>query len=75
MMGVNSIWFLRRHAKLRHWISFFVFDVLSLPFVAIFEVFRGRGRAVVAKALGIVHGLLGRRVDARALEAGGTFLW
>ncbi len=75
MMGVNSIWFLRRHAKPRHWISFFVFDVLSLPFVAVFEVFRGRGRAVLAKALGILHGLLGRRVDARALESGGTFLW
>ena len=75
MMGVNSIWFLRRHARLRHWISFLVFDVASLPFVALFEVGRGRGRAVLAKGLGILHGLRGRRVDARALEAGGTILW
>ncbi|MEO6710611.1 MAG: glycosyltransferase family 2 protein [Planctomycetota bacterium] len=75
MMGVNSIWFLREHAKPRHWISFFVFDVASLPFVGLLELSRGRGRAVLAKALGIFHGLRGRRVDARALEAGGTFLW
>ncbi len=75
MMGVNSIWFLREHAQPRHWISFFFFDVASLPFVGVFELFRGRGRAVLAKALGIAHGLLGRRVEARALESGGTFLW
>ncbi len=75
MMGVNSIWFLRRHAKPRHWVSFIVFDVASLPFIGLIELFRGRGRAVLAKALGIIHGLRGRRVDARALESGGTFLW
>lgn len=75
MMGVNSIWFLREHAAARHWISFLLFDVASWPFVALVELFRGRGRAALAKGLGIVHGFLGRRVDARALESGGTFLW
>lgn len=75
MMGVNSVWFLRRHGNAGHWIAFLVFDVATLPILLCVAALRGRARAVAAKGLGILHGLLGRRVDARALESGGTPLW
>lgn len=75
MMGLNSVWFLRRHGSARHWLSFLLFDVATLPFIGLRELARGRGRSVAAKALGILHGLLGRRVQARTLEPGGTQLW
>lgn len=75
MMGVNSIWFLRRHAGWRQWLSFWVFDVLSLPLVWLAGLPRGRGRAVCAKALGIVHGLIGRRVQPEQLRPGSSWLW
>jgi len=75
MMGVNSVWFLRRHGGWREWLSFVVFDVLSLPFVWLAGLPRGRGRAVCAKALGIAHGLAGRRVEPERLQRGSSWLW
>jgi len=75
MMGVNSIWFLRRHARAAQWLRFFVFDVLSLPFLWIAGLFRGRGKAVAAKALGILDGLRGKRVTAEAIREGAGWLW
>jgi len=75
MMGVNSIWFLRRWAGPLQWLQFFVFDVLTLPFVFLLEVSRGRGKAAVAKGLGILDGLRGRRIDADMLRAGWSRLW
>lgn len=75
MMGVNSIWFLRRHALPAQWARFVVYDVLSLPVLWIVGVFRGRGRAVLAKALGIVDGLRGKRVTAESIQEGGGWLW
>ena len=62
MMGVNTVWFLRRHGTPLRWASFLLFDVLSLPFVWLYRLPRGEGAAVVAKARGIRDGLLGRRV-------------
>ena len=75
MMGVNSIWFLRRHAKAGEWLRFFVFDVLSLPLLWLAGIFRGRGKAVAAKALGILDGLRGKRVTAEAIREGAGWLW
>lgn len=75
MMGVNTVWFLRRHGTPGRWLRFLVFDVLSLPPLWFREALRGRGAAVRAKALGTWHGLRGRRVSARVLEPGGTSLW
>ncbi len=62
MVGVNTVWFLRRHGTPSRWLRFLVFDVLSLPFVWCAGLFRGRARAVVAKGRGILDGLRGRRV-------------
>ncbi len=75
MMGVNTIWFLRRHGTPVRWLRFFVFDVLSLPGVWLLGLFRGRARGVLAKALGMWHGALGRRVTADALAPGACRLW
>ena len=75
MMGVNSIWFLRRHARAAQWLRFLAFDVLSLPFLWIAGLFRGRAKAVAAKGLGILDGLRGKRVTAEAIREGAGWLW
>ncbi len=70
MMGVNTVWFLRRHGTPARWLSFFVFDVLTLPLVLAYRATRGEGGAVLAKARGTWDGLRGKRVSPRAvLEA------
>ncbi len=66
MMAVNSVWFLRRHASLRGWAGFLLFDVLLLPAAVLVQALRGNGRAALAKARGILDGLRGRRVTAAA---------
>jgi len=75
MMGVNSVWFLRRWGRPRHWLAFLVFDVLSLPPLWLLGLLRGRARAVCAKGLGIWDGLRGRRVTAERVAAGASWLW
>jgi GT2 family glycosyltransferase len=74
MMAVNTVHFLRRHGTLARWLSFWVFEVASLPFVWFYRALRGEGAAVVAKARGTWDGLRGRQVSAerlRELSAGG----
>ena len=75
MMGVNSIWFMRRYARWQDWCKFLVFDVLSLPFVWLAGVFRGRGKAVLAKGCGIFDGLRGRRITGDVVQSGSGWLW
>lgn len=75
MMAVNSIWFLRRWAGPLQWCSFLLFDVLSLPLVWLVGLARGRGRAVCAKAMGLLDGLRGKRVRAEILSPGGRWPW
>lgn len=75
MMGVNSVWFLREWAGPREWARFVAFDVLSLPFALADAWFRGSSKPVLAKALGIWHGLRGRRVTAEVVRSGATWLW
>jgi GT2 family glycosyltransferase len=75
MMGVNSVWFLRRHARAWQWVRFALFDVLPLPILCLFGLFRGRAKPVLAKAAGILDGLRGRRVTAEAIQEGAGWLW
>ena len=75
MMAVNSVWFMRRYARWQDWCKFVLFDVLSLPFVWVGGVFRGRGKAVLAKACGILDGLRGRRITGQVVERGSGWLW
>lgn len=67
MMGVNTVWFLKRHGSPLRWLSFFVFDVLTLVPLTLLGLFDGRLPGVRAKALGTWDGLLGRRVTKERL--------
>jgi GT2 family glycosyltransferase len=75
MMGVNSIWFLKRHAHAAQWFRFIAYDVLSLPFLWLSGLFQGKSRSVLAKAVGIVDGLRGKRVTADSIREGAGWLW
>ncbi|NOT29830.1 MAG: glycosyltransferase family 2 protein [Planctomycetes bacterium] len=68
MMAVNTVRFLRRHGTPARWLSFWLHDVLSLPFVFLYRAQRGEGRAVLAKARGTWDGLRGRQVTAQRLH-------
>ena len=75
MMGLNSVWFLRAHGTPLHWVSFVLFDVLTLPLSLLFGLFVGEAKSALAKALGILAGLSGRRVTAERIETGAGPLW
>jgi GT2 family glycosyltransferase len=75
MMGVNSVWFLRRFGRPIHWARFVLFDVLTLPGVLVLELARGRGTAVLAKAKGIFDGLRGMHVHPGVVETRGGTMW
>ncbi len=75
MQGVNSVRFLRLHGRPTHWLRFVAFDVLTLPVALVLRGCRGEGAGVLAKAKGILDGLMGRRVTAGALEPGASWLW
>lgn len=69
MMGVNTVWFLRRHGSPARWLGFFIFDVATLLPVLVLGMFNGRLPGALAKARGTLDGLLGRRVTAARLAA------
>ncbi|MAF64697.1 MAG: hypothetical protein CMJ84_03425 [Planctomycetes bacterium] len=75
MNAVNSVAFLRRHGRAVHWLRFLFFDVASLPVLWAIGIFRGRGKAVLAKAWGVCDGLRGRRVTAERVRDGASWLW
>jgi GT2 family glycosyltransferase len=75
MNAVNSVAFLRRHGRAVHWLRFWFFDVASLPLVWAIAVFRGRGKAVLAKGWGLLDGLRGRTVTAARVQDGACWLW
>lgn len=68
LMARGAIPFLRRHGTAQRWLAWLVMDVLALPLAWLVALPRGEGRAVFAKALGTLDGLLGRSFDPRALE-------
>jgi hypothetical protein len=69
MMAVNTVWFLRKHGSAARWVSFFLFDVCTLPAVWLVHTLRGEGDAALAKARGTWDGLRGRRVSPEILDA------
>ncbi|HPF13020.1 MAG: glycosyltransferase family 2 protein [Planctomycetes bacterium] len=75
MMALNTVRILRRRGSLLAWVRFLVLDVLLWPVLLVVASLRGHGRAALGKGLGIVHGLLGKRVTARVVEPGGSILW
>ena len=68
MMGVNTIWFLRRHGTPARWASFLLFDVATLPFAWLLRAVQGQAAGVRAKAIGTLDGLRGRRVSEAAIR-------
>jgi GT2 family glycosyltransferase len=68
MMGVNTVWFLRRHGSVRGWAGFLIFDVATLLPLLVLGIFDGRLPGVVAKGRGTWDGLLGRRVTRERLS-------
>jgi GT2 family glycosyltransferase len=67
-LGVNAVVFMKKHALWYQWAKWFVFAVLSLPFVYVVRVFQGKGKSVLAKALGIWDGFHGVRVSAETFQ-------
>jgi len=68
MMAVNTVHFLRRHGTPGRWLSFWLFDVATLPLVWLYRALRGEGRAVRAKARGTWDGLRGVQITAERLR-------
>ena len=73
--GLGSWRYLRAHGTPARWVSFWLCDVLPLPLALLAGLPRGRATAVLAKGLGLVHGLRGRAASAATREPGGTPLW
>lgn len=64
LQALHTVRFLREWGSLKNWVAFLLFDLACLPFVCLLEGFRGKGRAALAKAMGIWDGFRGRRVKA-----------
>jgi GT2 family glycosyltransferase len=63
LIGYNSVQFMKRYAGFGAWLKFSVFAIASLPLVYLVRTFQKRGRAVIAKGLGMWDGLRGKRRD------------
>ncbi len=64
MTAVNSVHFLRKHGSWSGWAALFFYDVLLWPLVYLRGLPSGRGRAALAKIIGVYHGLRGQHVNA-----------
>lgn len=71
LMGHHAILFLKRYARWHQWLHWFVFAVLSLPFLYIVRALQGEGQSVWAKARGTWDGLRGARVFGEAFQQPG----
>ncbi len=75
MMAVNTVRLLRRRGPFSAKLRFWLFEVGLWPVLAITSPLFGRGRAAMAKGLGLWHGLLGKPVTRERVEPGGTRFW
>jgi hypothetical protein len=75
LMGLGSLRFLRSHGGFAGWAGFWLWDVGVLPLVWLCALPRGKGRAVAAKGLGILHGILGKTLDPGKLNPGKGLFW
>lgn len=68
--ALNSVRFLRANGKMQHWIAFWIFDIILLPFAWLRERFKSGGdaRAVAAKWKGIRDGFAGIRLSADRMD-------
>ncbi|MCP5024125.1 MAG: glycosyltransferase family 2 protein [bacterium] len=75
MLGLNTVLYLKRNGGMVAWSRFFVCDVCAWPLVFVAALPSGNGKSAIAKALGLLHGFFGKRVQAKTVEPGGTWLW
>ncbi len=75
MGGRDTVLDLKRSGGMVEWSRFFGCDICAWPLVFAAALSSGNGKSAIAKALGLVHGLLGKRVQAKTVEPGGTWLW
>jgi GT2 family glycosyltransferase len=67
-MGVNAVIFMKKYARWYQWVKWFIFAVLSLPFLYVVRLFQGKAKSVWAKALGIRDGFRGIHVTAETFK-------
>jgi GT2 family glycosyltransferase len=67
-LGVNAVRFMKKHARWHQWLKWFVFAVLSLPFLYIVRTLQGRQKSVWAKALGIWDGFRGVHITSETFR-------
>ncbi len=75
MLGLNTVLYLKRNGGMVAWSRFFVCDICAWPLVFGAALLGGNGKSAIAKGLGLVHGFMGKRVQAKTVEPGGTWLW
>jgi hypothetical protein len=69
MTAVNTVRFLREHGTVSSWAAFVVCDLLAAPLVVVASVLRGRSpEPALAKARGLVRGMLGHRLTPAEVE-------
>jgi GT2 family glycosyltransferase len=68
LMGHHAVVFMKKYATWYQWVKWFVYAVLSLPFLYIVRALQGQGRSVWAKAMGIWDGMRGVQVTSETLE-------
>jgi GT2 family glycosyltransferase len=61
-LGINAVVFMKKYAKWYQWVKWFVYAVLTLPFLYLVRTFQGKGKSALAKAQGIWDGFHGVRV-------------
>ncbi len=59
MVAYNLILFLKKQGNWALWGAFLLLDVLCWPLVLVAGILRGRTKGVLAKGLGLIHGLFG----------------
>jgi GT2 family glycosyltransferase len=68
LLGHHAVVFMRKYARWHQWIKWFIFAVLSLPFLYVVRAFQGKGKSVWAKTIGIRDGFRGVRVTSETLQ-------
>jgi len=68
LMGHHAVVLMKKYATWYQWSKWFIFAVLSLPFLYAVRAFQGKGRSVGAKAIGIWDGFRGVHVTSETLK-------